>query len=122
MKNNMVPNYLSSLIPSQIQNRYDFRNSENIPVVRTKTQLLYSSFLPATVRDWNTLPSETRTAQSVNTFKIKLQCQSNKIKKSLLNIGSMKNQILHCRLRLGCSALNYDLFRKKTLLTMCAAL
>ena len=29
------------------------------------------------------------------------------------NSGARINQILHCRLRLGCSSLNHDLYRKK---------
>ena len=31
---------------------------------------------------------------------------------TLYNVGSRKGQILHTRLRLGCSSLNYDLYRR----------
>ena len=55
MKNGSAT-YLSSLVPVQTQDRYALRNTENIPLPIARSQLYNSSFLPATIRDWNALP------------------------------------------------------------------
>lgn len=111
MINHLAPEYLSNLIPTQTQNRYPLRNSENIPLPATRTELYASSFLPATIRDWNSLSIETRNSPSISTFKRRLRTLAVK-PPSYYNTGSRRGQILHCRLRLGCSSLNFDLFRK----------
>ena len=111
MNNGMTPDFLTSLIPPLSQVRYPLRNSDNIPLPVCRTQSYASSFLPATIRDWNSLPISTRQSESVPSFKYKLRTHS--AKPSLLyNVGSRRNQIMHCRLRLGCSSLNHDLHRK----------
>ena len=66
--------------------------------------ILILSFLPQSVNG-------TRNAQSVQVFKTKLQTQKHKPTINY-NSGARINQILHCRLRLGCSSLNHDLYRK----------
>ena len=60
---------------------------------------------------WNNLPSEARQCTTLNSFKHFLK----KDKSSVPNYyyhGNRKAQILHARLRTGCSSLNLDLFYK----------
>ena len=47
MKQNLCPSYLSNLLPSQTQDRYQLQNSEYIPLIHARTQLYNSSFLPS---------------------------------------------------------------------------
>lgn len=111
MKNHITPNYLSNIIPEQTQNRYQLRNFNNIPIVNSRTQLYQDSFLPSVIRDWNNLPDEIKSSSTLEIFKSKLNGQ---LKKPPIYYftGDRKAQILHTRLRLGCSSLNHDLFRK----------
>ena len=93
------------------QDRYALRNAENIPLPIARSQLYNSSFLPATIRDWNALPLESRNANSVQVFRHKLLTHKSK-HCALFCVVSRIGQILHARLCLCCSSLNYDLFRK----------
>ena len=104
MKHGLTPNYLAHMIPNQSQERYPLRNAESIPLLKVKTQQYASSFLPATIRDWNSLSPETQQADTVHIFKSKLQTHPRR-STLLYNVGSRRNQILDCRLRLGCSSL-----------------
>ena len=51
MKNNLVPHYLSSLVPPTVGNasRYSLRNADNLQNINTKTVLYANSFLPSAV-------------------------------------------------------------------------
>ena len=76
-----------------------------------QTQLYFNSFLPSTLRAWNELPVSIRNLKSVASFKKAIQ-PSGKGPPKYFNVGSRKAQVLHTRLRTGCSALNFDLFSK----------
>lgn len=110
MRNNLTPAYLSDIIPPQPIQTYSLRSVPDVPLIHTKTQAYAQSFLPATIRDWNSLPHDTRNSITVSEFKSKLS----KPKKNspLYNLGTRRLQILHAQLRLGCSSLNFDLHRK----------
>ena len=71
MKHGLTPNYLTHMIPNQSQDRYPLRNAESIhlPLLKVKAQQYASSFLPATIRDWNSLSPETQQADTVHIFK-----------------------------------------------------
>ena len=113
MINHLTPIYLSSLIPAQVSSasRYNLRNAHNYQTIQARTNQYRDSFLPSTLHLWNNLPLEARQSNSLNSFKLFL-------KKDILPIprcyyyGNRKLQILHSRLRIGCSALNLDLFTK----------
>ena len=113
MHNNLTPNYLSSLIPQQVEaiSRYNLRNAQDIRNIRTRTSLYYNSFLPSTLRQWNDLSSETRQSTSLNSFKRLLKMDKISVPQYYY-YGNRKAQMLHTRLRTGCSALNFDLFIK----------
>ncbi len=111
MKNNLTPGFLSNLIPNQTQDRYTLRNASDIPIIPCRTQLYTNSYLPSVIRDWNRLDDNVRNAPSLMSFKSRIS--KNISKPSLLyKVGSRKPQILHTRLRLDCSSLNYDLHRR----------
>lgn len=111
MKNNISPQFLTNLIPGQTQTRYSLRNNSDIPTVRCNTQLYKESFLPSVIRDWNALPEHIKNSPSLNAFKRNLNRNMFKSPKYYYS-GSRYGHVLHTRLRLGCSSLNYDLFRK----------
>ena len=73
--------------------------------------LFYNSFIPSTIRAWNDLSDEIKTAPSVASFKYRL---NNNLKKppKYYDTGSRIGQILHARLRMECSSLNAHLYRK----------
>ena len=60
MQTNMTPSYLSNLIPQTVNNisHYNLRNSDNIQSIHARTSQYANSFLPSTVRSWNSLSIE----------------------------------------------------------------
>ena len=104
---------LSSLIPLLVNavSHYKLRNSNEIYAIRPNTSLYHNSFLPSTLRQWNSLPIDVIQLNTLSTFKTFL-------KKDIQSVpthyyyGSRKTQILHARLRTGCISLNLDLFHK----------
>ena len=87
----------------------NLRNSSNFIVPRSRTNLYDKSFIPLATREWNSLPDVMKSAPSLNSFKYLLDRDKVKIP-SYYYQGDRKSQILHTRLRLGCSSLNADLF------------
>lgn len=71
MKNSLAPEYLQNSLPHMAQDRYTLRNAENIPIIACKTKQYSDSFLPATIHDWNNLPTSIRNSPSIGTFKTK---------------------------------------------------
>jgi hypothetical protein len=55
--NNLAPEYLSDLIPPTVSetSNYYLRNSQNISQQANRLALLQQSFLPSTIKLWNTL-------------------------------------------------------------------
>ena len=113
MYNHIAPEYLSSLIPPQVEtlSQYNLRNAQDLRNTRTRTTQYYESFLPSTLRQWNNLQIETRQCDSLNSFKRVLNKDKKYVPKYYY-YGKRKAQVLHTRLRTGCSSLNLDLFLK----------
>ena len=109
----LTPVYLNDLLPQQVQDRtsYNLRNSNHFQNYRANTNLFLNSFFLATIRARNNLPAEVKDAPSVAAFKSRLIKDLNKYP-SYYNTGTSIGQILQARLRLGCSSLNADLYRK----------
>ena len=107
-----APQYLRNLIPNSVKerNRYNVRSGTNLSLFRTRTKLFDNSFFPSVVRLWNSLPLDTRNAEDLVTFKKKLN-QGRKSVNELFYKGERKLAVLHARLRMGCSKLNFDLFK-----------
>ena len=108
----LAPNYLSDLLPPLVgqTNNYALRNADHIQSYRSKTDLFSDSFFPSTIKAWNSLSNEAKGLSSVLLFKNYLNW--NKLQSPYFYVGSPFGQILHARLRMQCSALNADLYRK----------
>ena len=104
-----APNYLADLIPPTVQEttRYSLRNSDHIQNYRTNTNLLLDSYFPSTIRAWNNLPTEIKNATSLSIFKFLLNRNMQRPSK-YFNAGHRIGQILHARLRMGCSSLKSE--------------
>ena len=102
MYNNLTPDCLSSLVPSSVNegSRYNLRNANDVQTIN-RTALYLNSFLPSVIREWNTLSENDKYVDSIDSFK--QNCSS-----KIFYTGSRKLQILHTRLRTGCSSLNHD--------------
>ena len=113
MVNDLTPQYLSSLVPSTVNEtlRYNLRNSNDIRTVNSRTSQYYNSFLPSTIKEWNALPEEQRNSLTVASFKSNLNQSSTCIPKYYY-VGDRHPQILHTRLRTKCNSLNYDIYLK----------
>ncbi|MCW4285900.1 MAG: reverse transcriptase domain-containing protein [Candidatus Thiodiazotropha taylori] len=111
MINHLTPLYLSTLIPSTISEstRYALRNANDIRTINTRTNQYYNSFLPSTIREWNTLPEEQRNSTTLLAFKAQINNNSTSTPKHYY-FGDRQSQILHTRLRTKCSCLNYDIY------------
>ncbi len=111
MTHGFSPPYMSELIPHINRTQSDGYNLRHIRHARARTQAYSLSFLPKTIREWNQLHITIQNSPDIQSFKNAI----NKAKKKFLlifNCGSRTGQILHTRLRLDCSGLNYDLYRR----------
>ena len=79
--------------------------------MHANTHIYKESFLPSVIRLWNALPTDTKESATITSFKRKINSSCQK-PKPFYYWGSRKGQVYHTRLRLGCSSLNYDLYRK----------
>ena len=91
--------------------RYPLRNSEQYQTIDAKSQLYYNSFLPSTIREWNTLGNTVQSCPSVSSFKKKMSTRQ-PVPNYYYLTGSRNEQILHARIRTNCSSLHYTLFSK----------
>ena len=68
MTNYLTLEYLSSLLSPLVGavSRYPLRNSEQYQTFDAKSQLHYNSFLPSTIREWNTLGNTVQSCPSVS--------------------------------------------------------
>ena len=102
--NELTPQYIQSLIPQRVQNisRYQVRNMNNFnePPARTVTHA--NSFLPSTLRDWNSLDLIVRNSSTLKSFKRQLNQTryENPYPKYLYLVHTSRSgQIYHSRLR-----------------------
>ena len=100
MNNGLTPGYLSSLVPNTLRIIHDHntRHSTLIPPVGARTTLFANYVLPQTVSLGIFFRIATKSCP-INVFK------------SRLNLNRL-GQLFHTRIRMGCNALNSDLFRK----------
>ena len=112
--NGLCPDYLCNMIsnPENEALTYNLRNAADILRIPARTSLYYYSFLPSSVREWNSLPENVKQSPTLSEFKRKLDLPDNK-SNTLFYYGSRSLQIYHVRLRTNCSSLNADLFRKR---------
>lgn len=91
-----------------VSHNYSLRNNNLFHIPITRTIAYYNSFLPSTVKLWNTLPNSLKSATSIAKFKQGLQNNNpvDKIKSKLYNHGQRNLNILHCQLNFFSSNLN----------------
>ena len=68
----LSPPYLSSLVPEPPAHPYNLRNAPAIPTLFSRTKLYHDSFLPATIRLWNNLPSSIKELPTVEAFDLEM--------------------------------------------------
>ena len=118
MVKNLVPTYLCNLKPTQAgdSHEYNLRNNSDLSIPFCRTQCMKKSFLPCTVKLWNSLQNNIKLCDTLSSFKLKLKSHYavsenfSKMKKFLYNSGSRPWNIVHAKLRIGCSSLNDHLF------------
>ncbi|MCP3892815.1 MAG: hypothetical protein GY702_28655, partial [Desulfobulbaceae bacterium] len=99
-----TPTYLSSLLPQRIGDvRPTSRNKDNFFIMKTRTETYRSSFVPSSVRLWNSTNSNYRTLEHISK-------SMKKKSEYILTFGSRINNIKHAQLQLQCSKLNSHLF------------
>ena len=112
MKQNISPLYLTELIQIPLDNAYTLRNSNyDTPTIQSRTTLYQESSLPSVIRQWNSLPIDIRSSPTLPIFKRRLGTNIQK-PPTYYSVGTRRGQVLQARLRLECSSLNYDLYRK----------
>ena len=107
------PDYLSNLAPPLVSsvNPYHRRRPFERQEPLCKTEIYHKSFIPSTVALWNKLPNHVKQMNSVGQLKHYLR-SSDTIVPPYHYRGDRKDQIIHCRLRLGMSDLNFDLWER----------
>ena len=108
MVNNLVPRYLSSLVPSYVQeiSPYGLRNSLNLRKPKTNKTYVLKSFLQQSIHDWNNQPIVTRQSPSYHIFKDNIKSTLFYKSQKLYNSRSGPGSVFHARLRMGLSGLN----------------
>ena len=103
---------LSDLVPPLVgeSNPYSQRNANDIQSIRARTNL-FNSFFPSTIRAWSSLSQDIKNVNTVTAFKYCLS-RHRRLPPKYCNAGSRIGQILHARLRMGCSSLNSHLYSK----------
>lgn len=112
IKNDLAPSYLKDLLPPQVfdLSEYPLRNSDNYVIPRFRLSLTNSSFLPSTLRNWNTLDLNVRNSSTYSVFKRAVRDKQIDTS-SWFSYGERKLNIIHTKLRYDNSGLNYDLYR-----------
>jgi len=118
IKNNLTPPYLRSLIPRDNQTQYRLRSASNatLPIPYSRLSSTRNAFVHSTVKLWNTLHLDVRSAPSLSMFKRRVKLvlfkqHNNKFLPSLycrMPLG--KASVFLSRLRMGLSALNFHRF------------
>ena len=110
----LAPSYFQQFLPRQSVDIdfYNLRHVETITPIRCRTNLYKSSFFPASVGLWNSLPRNISGVDELSTFRslIKHHMLSPK-PPDYYGQGPRYLSILHTRLRLGHNALNNHLFK-----------
>ena len=93
--NGLAPSYMNPIMPDRTRDRtrYPLRNAGNYTVPLRRLQCLSTSFIPATLSDWNSLTHHIKEAPSLLTFKSRL-VPDTKCHNPLFFIGTCYKNIL----------------------------
>jgi hypothetical protein len=117
IQNGSTHPYLLDLFPSTIQSTtiYPLRNGNDIIVPFCRLSLTRDSFVPATVRKWNSLSLSVRNLDTLSTFKKAIRSSISMPIPRHYSCGPRKLNIILIQLRCNASFLNYDLCKVKIL-------
>lgn len=104
-----IPKYITTIIPEtrQQETGRNLRNAHTHTLPPNRTSLFKKSFIPDTARLWNSLPMEFHSITSSKTFKTALtELLSAPKPTHYYELGTVKGNRLHTRLRLGMSDLH----------------
>ena len=106
-----APIYLQQVLNAQQvdQNKYMLRNIHNIPQFRARTSTFLDSFFPQTIQDWNNLPNDIQSSESIETFVRRLN-KDKILSPKWYYSGKRTLSIKHAKLRMLCSKLNDHLY------------
>ena len=112
--NSNAPEYLCKLVPPTIQSTttYPLRNGQDLIVPFCRLSLTAESYIPSTIREWNSLGPDIRNADSISKFKneLKNRISVDPVPKHFA-YGPRKLNIVLTQIRCQASFLNHDLFR-----------
>ena len=106
--------YLCGVIPLTIQSTtiYPLRNGRYIVIPFCRLSITYDSFIPSTIRQWNSLTPSLRNVESIAKFKTELRKQKDiSPVPNHYEIGPRTLNITRTQLQYFASFLNYDLFQ-----------
>lgn len=108
-----TPNFLTELLPPLVSatNPYPRRRPQARTVPYCRTVTYSKSYFPSTTILWNDLPLNVQNSASISEFKRYLSNFDPVVPKYYYS-GERHEQIIHCRLRLGMSDLNNDLYNR----------
>ncbi len=104
------PNYLVRDLPTFYSTARNVRKN-TFAIPRSIHDYYTKSFVPASVELWNSLSTELRCINSYKALKARLKSENTKKIPIYYNYGTRHLNILHTKLRLGCSNLNADKFQ-----------
>ncbi len=103
------PNYLLQDLPTFYDNTRTVRNN-TFAIPDSDHDYYDRSFVPASIQLWNNLPPDIRSIRSYKALKSKIKNISHKEIPKYYYYGRRTQNILHTKLRLGCSNLQADKF------------
>ena len=111
--NGLLPDHITERFPKLVSetNPYHRRRPLERVVPFSRTELHKHSFFPSATSLWNSLADNIKQLSSIGAFKHFLK-KFDPIPPARYYIGQRIPQIIHCRLRLKMSDLNYDLFNR----------
>jgi hypothetical protein len=107
IQNNLAPTYLVDACPplvGEISN-YNLRNAGNIALPMGRKTGYLNSFLPSSVRLWNSLEENIKNRNSIEAFKFHLKKAKSRKKNKLYPKFNGVGAINHTRIRMGLSGL-----------------
>ena len=114
--NNETPTYLSNHLPHTVSTRAErsLRNANDISLIKANRDYYQISYFPHTIKLWNNLTNEIKTAPSIESFK-HLLYKNCSPKLEYAYLGSRKVNIIMAQMRMECSKLNAHLFKHKVI-------
>ena len=111
--NGLVPNHLAIRFPPLVSdvNPYHRRRPLNRQPPQFRTELYRKSFFPSSTDLWNNLPENIQNSKSFGEFKKYLRRDDISVP-PYFYLGNRNEQIIHCKMRLGMSDLQDDLFNR----------